>query len=135
MAEITLVLTDTPDAGVAVRTTYTPAIGHPCTPAQARSLDMLRLARHEGDTITADVPELQAASQRDVLARLLALCLDPLRNLDAEGSSDRESEQGLRTLIEQAEAALQHLAVLAMTQATGGAAATLEWPQLEGQAA
>lgn len=130
MAEITLVLTDSPDGGVAVRTTFTPAIGRPCTPAQARSLDMLRLARHEGDTVTGDAPELPAAAERDVLAVLLARCLDPLRNVLAEGSADRESDDELRTLIERAEAALQHLALRAIDAKHQPGTHYLEWPTL-----
>lgn len=132
MAEITLVLTDTASNSVAVRTTYTPAIGRPCTPAQARSLDMLRLARHEGDTITGDVPEPQtsAEAERDVLAVLLARCLDPLRNMLAEGSADRESDDELRTLIERAEAALQHLALRAIDAQHQPGTHHLEWPTL-----
>lgn len=132
MAEITLVLTDTPAGGVAVRTTYTPAIGQTCTPAQARSLDMLRLARHEGDTVTGDAPELPnaAAAERDVLAVLLARCLDPLRNVLAEGSADRESDDELRSLIERAEAALQHLALRAIDAQHQPGTHHLEWPTL-----
>ncbi len=118
MAQVTLVLTDTPNAGVAVHTTYTPAIGAQCTPAQARSLDMTRLALREGDSVSGGLASLEA--QRDVLARLLARCIDPLNTLLAESGADPIGLDELHTLIEQAEAVLQHLATDRMVQAMTG---------------
>jgi len=60
----------------------------------------------------------QAAAQRDVLARLLARCLDPLRNAEAEGDGE-DGGATLRDLIGQAEAALQALAQQDLEEATG----------------
>lgn len=41
MATITLILTDTPSAGVSIRSDFRPAVGHPITPAQAQALDLI----------------------------------------------------------------------------------------------
>lgn len=112
MAEVTLMLADTPDGRPAIRTTFKPAIGSATTPAQSLALDMIRTARHQDATVQ-DAPELleemlAAAAQRDVLARLLARCLDPLRNLEAEGDAE-DGGATLRDLIRDADAALQAL--------------------------
>lgn len=135
MAEVTLMLADTPDGRPAIRTTFKPAVGRLTTPAQSLALDMIRTARHQDATVQ-DAPELledllAAAAQRDVLARLLARCLDPLRNAEAEAEGDGEDGgAALRDLIGQAEAALQALAQqdLARMQA-------VKQPELEGVAA
>lgn len=133
MAEVTLMLADTPDGRPAIRTTFKPAVGRLTTPAQSLALDMIRTARHQDATVQ-DAPELledllAAAAQRDVLARLLARCLDPLRNAEAEGDGEDGGAE-LRDLIGQAEAALQALAQqdLARVQA-------VKQPELEGVAA
>ena len=47
MPTVTLTLTDTPTGGVAVHTSFTPAVGAPCSPAQAAALDIIRRTRHE----------------------------------------------------------------------------------------
>ncbi len=112
MAEVTLMLADTPDGRPAIRTTFKPAVGRLTTPAQSLALDMIRTARHQDATVQ-DAPELleemlAAAAQRDVLARLLARCLDPLRNLEAEGDAE-DGGATLRDLIRDADAALQAL--------------------------
>lgn len=111
MAEVTLILSDTADGHVAIRTNYKPALGAHCTPAQGLSMDMLRLGRREQAEII-DSPQmldmlLMAAGQRDVMARLLTRCLDPLRNIEAEGGTEAD---GVAHLIGDAEAALQRLA-------------------------
>jgi len=41
MAEITITLRDTPTGGVAIHTTFKPAIGQPCTPAQGHALEII----------------------------------------------------------------------------------------------
>lgn len=41
MASITITLTDTPTGGVAVHTDYKPAVGHPCSPAQAHAMEVI----------------------------------------------------------------------------------------------
>ena len=112
MAEVTLMLADTPDGRPAIRTTFKPAVGRLTTPAQSLALDMIRTARHQDATVQ-DAPELledllAAAAQRDVLARLLARCLDPLRNAEAEGDAE-DGGATLRDLIRDADAALQAL--------------------------
>lgn len=58
----------------------------------------------------------QAAAQRDVLARLLARAIDPLRNLEAEGGTESDD---VSQILHEAEAALQHLARLEMEETTG----------------
>ncbi|MES2888673.1 MAG: hypothetical protein V4739_11750 [Pseudomonadota bacterium] len=41
MATIHMTLSDTPAGGVAIRTTFKPAIGQPCTPAQGHALEIV----------------------------------------------------------------------------------------------
>lgn len=41
MATVTLTLTDTPAGGVSIHSTYTPAIGAPCSAAQSAALEIL----------------------------------------------------------------------------------------------
>lgn len=120
MADITLVLSDTPSARVAIRSTFKPAIGKHTTPAQGLALDMLRTAKHQDAEIN-DAPDLleqmlEAANQRDVLARLLARCIDPLRNLEAEGGTASDC---VSQVLHEAEAALQALARQELEQTTG----------------
>jgi hypothetical protein len=43
MAEITLTLRDTPAGGVSIQSSFKPAVGSSCTPAQAQALDLHRL--------------------------------------------------------------------------------------------
>jgi hypothetical protein len=40
MAEITLTLRDTPAGGVSIQSSFKPAVGRSCTPAQAQALDL-----------------------------------------------------------------------------------------------
>lgn len=57
MPAITITLTDTPTGGVAVHTDFAPAIGAPCSPAQAAALDiMARTKRDWGVTSPATAP-------------------------------------------------------------------------------
>ena len=42
MAEITLTLRDTPAGGVSIHSSFLPAVGSSCTPAQAQALDLQR---------------------------------------------------------------------------------------------
>lgn len=49
MAQVTITLTDTPEGGVAVQTDFKPAIGAPCSAAQAAALDIIsRTRKHYG---------------------------------------------------------------------------------------
>lgn len=43
MAEITLTLRDTPAGGVSIQSSFKPAVGSSCTPAQAQALDLHRI--------------------------------------------------------------------------------------------
>lgn len=49
MPTVTITLTDTPTGGVAIKTDFTPAVGSPCSIAQAAALDIIcRTAREYG---------------------------------------------------------------------------------------
>lgn len=41
MPQITLTLSDTPNGAVSIHSSFRPAVGHPCSPAQATALDMI----------------------------------------------------------------------------------------------
>lgn len=45
MAQVTIVLADTPTGGVAVHTDFKPSIGAPCSTAQAAALDIIARTR------------------------------------------------------------------------------------------
>jgi len=47
MPSITIILTDTPTGEVAVRTDFHPAVGSPCSPAQAAALEVIRRTRKD----------------------------------------------------------------------------------------
>ena len=47
MAQVVITLTDTPTGGVAVHSTFQPAIGAPCSPAQSAALDILTRTKHD----------------------------------------------------------------------------------------
>lgn len=54
MASVTITLEDTPTGGVSVHSDFKPAIGKPCSQAQATALDIInRTRKHYG---LADVP-------------------------------------------------------------------------------
>jgi hypothetical protein len=63
MATVTLTLTDTPTGGVSIYSTYTPAIGSPCSAAQSTALEILsrtkkQWAQEQGGAVpTAQQPE------------------------------------------------------------------------------
>ncbi len=49
MPQVTITLTDTPQGGVAVHSDFKPAIGAPCSAAQAAALDIIaRTRKHYG---------------------------------------------------------------------------------------
>jgi hypothetical protein len=49
MAEITITLSDTPTGGVAIKSTFEPAVGKPCSKAQCVALEIVnRTAREWG---------------------------------------------------------------------------------------
>ena len=41
MPSITLTLADTPDGAVSIHSSFRPAVGYPCSPAQAAALDII----------------------------------------------------------------------------------------------
>ncbi len=45
MTTVTITLTDGPKGGVSVHSSFKPAIGSPCSPAQSLSLDLIGLAK------------------------------------------------------------------------------------------
>lgn len=47
MPSITITLSDTPTGGVSVRSDFCPAVGNPCSPAQAAALDIIRRTARE----------------------------------------------------------------------------------------
>jgi hypothetical protein len=47
MPSITLIITDTPAGGVSVASSFRPAIGHPCSPAQSYALEILSRTRKD----------------------------------------------------------------------------------------
>ncbi len=46
MPSVTIILTDTSSGGVSVKTDFIPAIGSPCSAAQAAALDIINRTRH-----------------------------------------------------------------------------------------
>ena len=64
MAEVTITLKDTPTGGVYAHSTYTPAVGHPLTPAQAAALEMMnRTTREWGVPATQTQPQFDNCTQ------------------------------------------------------------------------
>lgn len=60
MPKITIVLEDTPQGGVSVHTSYQPAVGQPCSRAQAAALEMVnRTTREWGLPAKAVAPTVQ----------------------------------------------------------------------------
>lgn len=47
MPSVTITIADTPSGGVSVYTDFKPAVGNPCSAAQAAALDMIRRTRKE----------------------------------------------------------------------------------------
>lgn len=47
MPSVTLTLTDTPSGQVAVHSDFKPAVGNPCSPAQAAALDIIARTRRD----------------------------------------------------------------------------------------
>lgn len=49
MPSVTIILSDTPNGQVAVQHNFAPAVGSPCSPAQAAALDVInRTRKHYG---------------------------------------------------------------------------------------
>lgn len=64
MATVTITLTDTPAGSVAVHSTFTPAVGKPCTPAQGVALEITRLVRREWPLDTTQVQPGEDTQER-----------------------------------------------------------------------
>lgn len=47
MPRITITLEDTPTGGVSIKTDFSPAIGQPCSAAQAATLDIISRTKRE----------------------------------------------------------------------------------------
>lgn len=47
MPTVTITLTDTPHGGVAIHSTYIPAVGNPCSPAQDAALEIIKRTHKE----------------------------------------------------------------------------------------
>lgn len=45
MANVTITLSDTPSGGVSIHTDFKPAVGNPCSQAQAAALDIISRTR------------------------------------------------------------------------------------------
>jgi hypothetical protein len=61
---ITITLEDTPQGGVSVHTDFKPAIGAPCSPAQAAALEILARTRKDWNMPINQTQEAGQAPQR-----------------------------------------------------------------------
>lgn len=61
MAEVTIVLRDTPEGVVTVRSTFTPAIGARTTPAQSLAMDLQNMAVRRAEVVTLPTDTAQGA--------------------------------------------------------------------------
>jgi hypothetical protein len=58
MAQVTIILTDTPSGGVAIHTNFEPAIGAPCSNAQSAALDIISRTKRDWGLIEHKAPLL-----------------------------------------------------------------------------
>ena len=63
MPSITITVSDTPTGAVAVHTDFKPAIGAPCSPAQAAVLDIIRRTTRDYGLPTATTATTAPAAQ------------------------------------------------------------------------
>lgn len=63
MPSVTITLTDTPTGGIAIKTDFTPAVGSPCSVAQAAALDIIRRTAREYGLPHAAAPATPGAAQ------------------------------------------------------------------------
>lgn len=61
MPSVTFTLTDTPTGEVAVYTDFKPAVGKPCSPAQAAALEVISRTRKEYGLVAITNPPMIAA--------------------------------------------------------------------------
>lgn len=63
MPSVTIILTDTPTGSVSVQSTFTPAVGQPCSPAQSVALEVTRLVRRQWTAQIEQPTQTEAAGQ------------------------------------------------------------------------
>jgi hypothetical protein len=115
MALITITLADQPQSTVSIHTTYTPALGARCTPAQGIALDLHRAATRRAEVIsTSGDPATQAhertaalLAQHSTLAQLLTRARQTLGNLADEGCDTAEENDQLHALLVDVDHALR----------------------------
>lgn len=71
MAKIIMTISDTPD-GVAIHSTFRPAVGHSCTPAQGYALEVINRCHKQWGTVAthSDGVDIDAVHQRRGSAEL-----------------------------------------------------------------
>ena len=68
MPSVTITLTDTPAGGVAIHTDFKPAVGQPCSNAQAAALDIIARTRKDyglDSPRTVPTPPMTPPPERD----------------------------------------------------------------------
>lgn len=65
MASVTLTLTDTPAGGVAIHSSFEPAVGAACSPAQSEALEIIRRTRKDWGIAPAGTPTTTAEVARE----------------------------------------------------------------------
>lgn len=69
MPTVTLTLTDTPHGGVAIHSSYQPAVGNPCSPAQDAALEIIKRTHKQwGINPVMQGVDIDAVHRPDVLA-------------------------------------------------------------------
>ena len=69
MAQVTIVIADTPNGGVSVYTDFQPAIGAPCSTAQAAALDIIARTRKSYGLDSKPQADARAFAQTSEQAR------------------------------------------------------------------
>lgn len=63
MPTITLTLADTPDGGVSIHSSFKPAVGHPCSPAQGYALEIINRTHRQWARV---LPAIDTAGGVDI---------------------------------------------------------------------
>lgn len=71
MPSITLILADVPGGSVSIHSSFRPAVGHPCSPAQAAALEMINRTHKQWGVHPATAP---AGPGVDAVQRLRPVC-------------------------------------------------------------
>ena len=86
MPTVTLTLTDTPHGGVAIHSTYIPAVGNPCSPAQDAALEILKRTHKQWgvnpDMQGVDIDAVHAINHRFVAVAKMLQQANPNMTLD-----------------------------------------------------